>query len=119
VLRLLPVAALAFALVAPAAAQNQVYKPGNGVAAPVLVREVKPKYPKDAMDRKVQGVVDMQCVVRTDGTVDDNIKVLKSLDPELDQQAVDALKQWRFRPGTKDGKAVPVQVDVEMTFTVR
>lgn len=118
-LRFLPAAALAVALVAPAAAQNEVYKPGNGVKSPVLVREVKPQYTKAAMDRKVQGVVEMQCVVLTDGTVDDNVKVTKSLDSDLDQQAVIALKQWTFRPGTKDDKAVPVQVNVEMTFTLR
>jgi TonB family protein len=116
------ITAAAFILVmAPAwmSAAQDVYKPGNGVKSPVLIKEVKPNYTKDAMDRKVQGVVEMECVVRTDGTVDDEVKVTKSLDADLDQQAVIALKQWRFRPGTKDDKAVPVQVNVEMTFTLR
>lgn len=116
---ILTAAALAAALVGSAAAQAQVYKPGNGVKAPVLVRETKPSYTKDAMDRKVQGRVEMQCVVLVDGTVDENVKITKSLDPDLDQQAIIALKQWTFRPGTKDDKPVPVQVNVEMTFTLR
>jgi protein TonB len=116
---ILTAAALLAAFVVSPAAQTEVYKPGNGVKSPVLIREVKPQYTKDAMDRKVQGTVEMECVVRPDGTVDDEVKVTRSLDVDLDQQAVIALKQWRFRPGTKEDKAVPVQVNVEMTFTLR
>ena len=116
---ILTVAALAGALVASASAQQDVYKPGNGVKAPVLIREVKPNYTDEAKARGVQGVVEMECVVLTDGTVDPNVKVTKSLDQDLDQQAVIALRQWRFRPGTKDDKPVKVMVSVEMTFTVR
>jgi TonB family protein len=112
------VAAVSFVAL-PAAGQDQVYKPGNGVKTPVLVHEVKPQYTKDAMARKVQGVVEMQCVVLSDGTIADNVKVTKSLDPDLDRQAIIAVKQWTFRPGTKDGQAVPVQVDIELTFTLR
>jgi len=111
--------ALAAALVGAPAAQTEVYKPGNGVKSPVLIKEVKPNYTQDAKDRRVQGIVEMECVVQTDGTVADEVKVTKSLDADLDQQAVIALRQWRFRPGTKDEKAVPVQVNVEMTFTLR
>ena len=112
--------ALAAALVASAAAQSQTYKVGqDGVKAPVIIKEVRPQYTKDAMDRKVQGSVEMECVVRADGTVDDDVKVTKSLDPDLDQQAVIAVRQWRFRPGTKDGKPVDVQVNIELTFTLR
>ena len=107
------------ALVTGAAAQ-EIYKPGtDGVKAPVVVRQVQPRYTKDAMDRKVQGRVEMECVIQTDGTVGADVTVTKSLDPDLDQQSVIALKQWRFRPGTKDDKPVRVQVNVEMTFTLR
>jgi TonB family protein len=120
-MRKLITAAAFILVVAPAwmSAAQDVYKPGNGVRSPVLVREVKPQYTKGAMDRKVQGIVEMECVVLKDGSVDDNVKVTKSLDEELDQQAILALKQWRFRPGTKDGEPVPVQVNVEMSFTLR
>jgi TonB family protein len=117
---ILTVAALAVALIASAAAQSQAYKVGqDGVKAPVIIKEVKPNYTQDAKARGVQGVVEMECVVRTDGTVDDDVTVTKSLDADLDQQAVIALKQWRFRPGTKNGEPVAVQVNVEMTFTLR
>lgn len=112
--------ALAAAVVVSAAAQSKsVYKIGDGVKAPELVREVKPIYPRGAMDRKVQGVVELKVVVQSDGTVGENVQVTKSLDPDLDDSAITAVKQWSFRPGTKDGTAVDVEVNVEMTFTIR
>ena len=101
-------------------AQDQpTYRAGeNGVKAPVLVREVKPSYTADAMRRQVQGVVEMLAVVKTDGTPD-NIRVTRALDPELDEEAVKAFRQWRFKPGTKDDQAVNVEINAEMTFTLR
>jgi TonB family protein len=99
-----------------------VYQIGNGVTSPVLIKEVKPNYTGDAMRAKLQGVVEMEAVVLPDGTVDPNrIKITRSLDSNfgLDQQAVIAVKQWRFRPGTFKGQPVPVIVNVELTFTLR
>ena len=118
--KILTMAAVAAALIVSAGAQErQIYKPGkDGVKAPVLVKEVKPSYTEDAKARGVQGRVEMSAVVLADGTVGD-VTVKTSLDPDLDQQAVIALKQWRFRPGTKDDKPVDVQCDVEMTFTLK
>jgi periplasmic protein TonB len=111
--------AMAMVLVGGAAAQDQtVYKIGDGVTAPVLVREVKPRYTEGAMRRKVQGVVELSAVILTDGTVGDT-RVTRSLDEELDQQAIEAAKQWEFKPGTKDGHPVKVQVTIELTFTLR
>jgi protein TonB len=99
-----------------------VYQIGNGVTSPVLVREVKPNYTGDAMRAKLQGIVEMEAVVLPDGTVDPGrIKITRSLDSTfgLDQQAIIAVKQWRFRPGTYKGQPVPVLVNVELTFTLR
>ncbi len=98
------------------------YQIGNGVSSPVLVKEVKPNYTGDAMRAKLQGVVEMECIVLPDGTVDPkSIKITRSLDSTfgLDQQAIVAVKQWRFRPGTFKGQPVPVIVNVELTFTLR
>ncbi len=97
-----------------------VYQPGNGVTLPRILREVKPAYTSDAMRAKVQGTVLLQCVVRPDGSVTD-IQVLRSLDSVfgLDQEAVKAARQWRFAPGTRMGQAVPVQITIELTFTLR
>lgn len=98
------------------------YREGNGVTSPVLTKEVKPNYTGDAMRAKLQGVVEMEAVVLPDGSVDPNrIKITRSLDSTfgLDQQAVIAVKQWRFRPGTYKGQPVPVLVNIELTFTLR
>ena len=96
------------------------YRPGNGVTLPQLLREVKPQYTSDAMRAKIQGSVLIECVVRADGSVGD-IQIVHSLDPTfgLDQEAVKAARQWRFRPGMRLGEPVPVLVTIELTFTLR
>jgi TonB family protein len=101
-------------------AQAAVYQPGNGVTLPFVLHEVKPVYTHEAMEQKIQGSVQLRIVVLANGEVGD-VTVSKSLDAEygLDQQAIVAAKQWTFRPGTKDGKPVPVEVTLEMTFTLR
>jgi protein TonB len=109
-----------------------VFEPGSGITNPVLIREVKPNYTAEAMRAKLQGMVEMTAIVLPDGTVDPSrIRVTRSLDSTfgLDQQAIIAVKQWRFRPGTcarregcsgiPFGQPVPVIVSVELTFTLR
>ena len=116
---MLTVAALSVAVLAGTAlAQDQVYKIGNGVTSPVLVKEVKPSYTKSAMDRRVEGTVEMGAVILKDGSVGD-VTITRSLDEDLDQEAIKATKQWKFRPGTKDGEPVAVQVSIELTFSLR
>jgi len=99
---------------------GDVFRPGNGVSQPRLLSEVKPQYTADAMRAKVQGTVLVVCVVRADGTITD-VRVARSLDPTfgLDQQAIAAVKQWKFAPGTRLGEPVAVQITVELTFTLR
>ncbi len=96
------------------------YRPGSGIQLPRLLREVKPEYTADAMRAKIQGTVVLDCVVLPDGSVGE-IQIVRSLDPTfgLDQKAVAAAKQWRFVPGTRQGKPVPVLVTIELTFTLR
>ncbi len=107
---------------ASAASQDAagVYTPGQGVVAPKVVQEVKPQYTDEAKAARIQGGVKLDAVVLTDGTVGE-VRVTQSLDTVhgLDDQAVKAIKQWVFDPGKKDGKPVPVRVDVEMTFTLK
>jgi TonB family protein len=96
------------------------YDVGNGVSEPKLVREVKPNYTADAMRAKLQGVVELEAIVNPDGSVD-RVRVTRSLDSTfgLDQEAIKAVRQWRFLPGTLKGQPVPVRVSVELTFTLR
>lgn len=96
------------------------YRPGNGVLPPRILREVKPQYTADAMRAKVQGVVELEAVVLPDGSVGE-VRIVRSLDAVfgLDQEAVRAVKQWRFVPGTRFGQPVAVLVGVELYFTLR
>ena len=99
---------------------DTVYKPGNGVTVPTVVKEVKPHYTGAALQKKIQGSVWLEAVVTTTGDVDE-IKVTRSLDAEfgLDQAAMDAARQWKFKPGTRQGKPVAVRITLELTFTLK
>ena len=109
-----------FPMFATLQAQSTVYKPGNGVSLPEVVKEVKPEYTRAAMQAQIQGSVWLECVVTENGDVGD-IKVTKSLDSELglDQAALDAASQWKFKPGRKDGKPVAVRITIEVTFRLK
>jgi TonB family protein len=109
-----------FPMFATLQAQSVVYRPGDGVSLPVVVKEVKPGYTAAAMQKKIQGSVWLECVVGTTGDITD-VKITKSLDSEfgLDQAALDAARKWQFKPGRKDGKPVPVRITLELTFTLR
>ncbi len=85
---------------------------------PRLLHEVKPQYTEGAMRRKAQGVVDVEAVVEADGSVRP-LRVVKSLDEELDAQALAAVQQWKFEPALLDGKPVPCRVSIELTFVLR
>jgi TonB family protein len=98
---------------------QEVYTPGDGVSRPTLVSMVKPTYTDAAKEARIQGEVQLEAVVLADGRVGDVI-VTRSLDSEhgLDQSAIDAMKQWVFEPGIKDGQPVAVRVDAQMTFAL-
>lgn len=97
-----------------------IYRPGSGIVTPKLLNEVKPAYTADAMRAKIQGSVHLDAVVLPDGSVG-NVQITRSLDPTfgLDQEAIKAVKRWRFIPGTRQGQPVHVIVEIEVTFTLR
>jgi len=95
-----------------------VYAVGSGITAPRATKQVNPNYTDAARQARTQGSVELTGIVETDGSIG-SIEVARSLDPELDQQAIRALSQWQFTPGQKDGANVRVRVNVEMTFTLR
>ena len=92
----------------------------EGVTLPQVVTQVGPQYTSEAMRQMIEGEVVLDVVVKSDGTVGD-VKVTQSLDAVygLDESAVRAMKQWKFKPGTKAGKAVNVRVEVRMRFTLK
>jgi protein TonB len=96
------------------------FAPGNGVSWPRLVQEIKPNYTSDAMRAQVRGVVLLEIVVLADGSVG-RVNVVRSLDSRfgLDEEAIRAVRRWRFDPGRRLGKAVATRVGVELSFQLR
>ena len=94
--------------------------PGNGVLPPRLRRKVDPQYSAEAMRAKIQGLVVVSAVVQPDGSVAD-IRVIRSLDRSfgLDMKAIEAARQWRFFPATRQGEPVPYLVNIELEFNLR
>ena len=92
-----------------------VYRVGGGVSAPILIRTQEPEYTARARAARTQGTVVVDVVIGLDG-IAGNIRVLKSLAPDLDAKAVECVRSWRFRPGKKDGEPVPVWASVEVNF---
>jgi TonB family protein len=86
-----------------------------GGQPPRLVHEVRPNYTREAMERRVEGRVDLEMEIRADGSVG-AVRVTRSLDQDLDIAAIAAVREWTFRPGLLNGKGVPVLAEVEMTF---
>lgn len=94
---------------------NGVYEVGNGVAPPTPLSMPNPEYTDKARKKKLNGTVVVAMIVTPEGKVLDP-KVTKSLDKDLDKQALAAVRTWKFEPATKDGIPVAVHVKVEVDF---
>ena len=105
--------------VTAAAQQQQVYDAGDGgVSTPVPISSATAYYTPRARAAKVEGAVWLSAVVLSDGFVSD-VKVTRSLHPDLDEQAVAALKRWEFKPGTREGKPVAVRITTQIAFVLK
>ena len=87
----------------------------GGVTSPRILYAPDPEFSEEARKAKYQGTVVLWLVVGPDGRAHD-IRVQQSLGMGLDEKAIEAIHQWRFEPGRKDGIAVAVQVNVEVNF---
>ena len=94
------------------------YRPGSGIEAPKLLREVKPDYTEDARVRHLEGEVVLEIVVRRDGSVGD-LKLVRGLSGGLNERAMAAVRQWRFSPARRLGAPVDVIVEVAVEFKLR
>jgi protein TonB len=94
------------------------FRAGSGIEPPRLLREVKAIYTDEARRRGITGDVDLEIVVRRDGTVED-VRVLRGLDAGLDQRAVAAVRAWKFTPARRQSEPVDVIVEVSVEFTLR
>jgi len=91
---------------------------GSAVKSPEVLHDVKPVYTREAMQRRIEGVVGLEAVVLRDGSVG-MVRVTTPFDPALDASAVAALKAWKFSPATRGGVPVPMLVSVEMRFVMK
>jgi TonB family protein len=94
------------------------YGVSGGVTGPTVVYRVEPEYSEEARKARHEGTVVLEAVIRKDGKVD-VVHLLRSLGFGLDQNAIDALKAWRFRPAMKNGMPVDFTLNVEVRFSLR
>jgi periplasmic protein TonB len=87
----------------------------GALSAPNALRKVDPKYPQDLIREHVEGEVILYGVIRPDGSVD-SIQLVRSLDKQLDANSIEAFKQWKFSPATKDGQPVAIEAIVHIPF---
>jgi TonB family protein len=97
------------------AAGPNVFRVGNGVTAPAVLSKVEPEYTEEARLAKYQGTVVVSTEIGPDG-IAQGMKVIRGLGLGLDEQAVKAISQWKFKPGAKDGQPVPVMATIEVNF---
>ncbi len=84
--------------------------PGQG---PGVIKKVEPRYPPIAQTMRIEGTVVVDAIIRQDGTVSD-VTILRSSNKLFDQACIDAVRQWRFTPGSQD-----VILTVTVNFTLR
>ena len=94
------------------------YRPGSGISPPRLIHEERPRYTEDARQRGITGDVLLEIIVLRDGSVGD-VRLLRRLGGGLDEQAIQAVRQWRFSPAEKSGTPVDVVVEVAVEFNLR
>lgn len=94
------------------------FRPGSGVEPPRLLREVKADYTDEARRANIEGEVELEIVVRRDGTVGE-VRIVRGLRGGLNERAVQAVRQWRFAPGRMKGVPVDVVVEVDVEFRLR
>jgi TonB family protein len=92
-----------------------VFRIGAGVSSPVLIHRVEPAYSDEARKAKFQGTVVLAVVVDENGRVRD-LRVARPLGLGLDEKAIEAERQWRFKPSQRQGKPVAVLATVEVNF---
>jgi protein TonB len=92
------------------------YRVGNGIEPPRKIKDVRPVYPATALTRRAFGTVLVEAVVGADGKVHD-VRILHSI-AELDQAALDAVRQWEFAPSTLNGIPIAVVVTIVVQFAI-
>jgi len=97
---------------------SEVLKVGRGVSPPTVISRVEPSYSDEARDAKYQGTVVVRATVHKDGTLTVD-KVVRELGLGLDQKAIEALEMWKFKPATRNGEPVAVDLNIEVNFNLK
>jgi periplasmic protein TonB len=92
-----------------------IFHVGGGVSPPRPIYQAEPEFSEEARKAKYQGVCVLSLIVGTDG-LPRNIHVVSSLGMGLDEKAIEAARKWRFEPAMKDSHAVPVEINLEVSF---
>jgi TonB family protein len=92
-----------------------VFRVGGGVSAPIVLYKVEPEYSEEARKAKYAGTVVLQLIVDATGKAQ-SIKVTRSLGLGLDENAIQAVNKWKFRPGYRNGQPVAVLATIEVNF---
>jgi TonB family protein len=95
----------------------QVRKIGGSVSAPIVIHQVEPEYSPEARKANFSGIELVNLIVDAQG-LPQNVHILRGVGMGLDAKAVEAVKQYRFKPAMEGGKAVPVEVNIEVNFLV-
>ena len=90
---------------------------GGGVSSPVLTFKVDPEFSEEARKAKFMGIVLVNLIVDANG-MPENVHVLHGVGMGLDEKAVAAVKQYRFKPAKEAGKPVAVEMNVEVNFQI-
>jgi periplasmic protein TonB len=92
----------------------------GGMTRPEIIHQVQPRYSEKARQVGIQGAVIVEAIIDEHGNVT-NVRVLKGLPMGLEQAAVEAIQQWRFKPATQEstGKAVKVYYTLTVNFTIQ
>jgi len=97
-------------------AMHNLYHVGGGVTPPVLIHQVDPQFTPEARKAKYQGICMVSIIVDMNG-IPQSPHVVRPLGMGLDEKAIEAIKQFRFKPALKDGKTpVPVMITVQVNF---
>ena len=100
----------------PQAELPQRVRVAQGVTAGLLVKKVQPKYPEKARENGIQGQVMLRAIISKDGDVVSLSAV--SGDPLLVKSAVEAVKQWKYKPYLLNGRAMVVDTQILVNFTL-
>jgi protein TonB len=102
--------------VAPRVATPQRVRVSSGVSTGMLVRKVQPSYPPLARQARIQGTVVLQATISKEGNVE-NLQLVSG-HPMLAPAAIEAVKQWRYKPYLLNGEPVEVETQVQVNFTL-